>query len=233
MSRNLLLLYTQPVGLGPLAQHLTTGVEHTADILADVRAFFFWSKADEVQGLANDTRCEHWSVETQRNKKILFIVSGANVGTPDGTTWRANRNERKLCTGYVDTGGFQIWLVLHKEIRHERESRRPDDETAGEAEGRTTHGHHGLSFALVERPLENPAWMEPTPSIPSSCVQKSSVTWSCKTTLAYNSMRMSTLHFMMLERSVVDPLTSLPVNLQEQHFRETEMFSADGDDVYV
>ena len=49
MSRNLLLLYTQPVGLGPPAQHLTTGVEHTADILADVRDFF-WSKADEVQG---------------------------------------------------------------------------------------------------------------------------------------------------------------------------------------
>ena len=51
---------------------------------------------------------------------IMFIVSGANAVRllimrspglrnmavpPDGTTWRANRNERKLRTGYFHSGG--------------------------------------------------------------------------------------------------------------------------------
>ena len=29
------------------------------------------------------------------------------------------------------------------------------------------------TFSLVEQPLENSAWMEPTPSVPSSCAQES------------------------------------------------------------
>ena len=41
-------------------------------------------------------------------------------------------------------GGFQIWPVHREESRHERASRRPDDETAGKAEDRTAHGHQGL-----------------------------------------------------------------------------------------
>ena len=38
--------------------------------------------------------------------------------------------------------GFQFWPVHHEEIWHERESRRPDDETAGKAEDRTTDELH-------------------------------------------------------------------------------------------
>ena len=41
-----LLVYSQPAGLGLLADLLTSGAEHPADILADARDFGF--DADEV-----------------------------------------------------------------------------------------------------------------------------------------------------------------------------------------
>jgi len=41
------------------------------------------------------------------------------------------------------------------------------------------------------------------------------------------------LHFVKLERSVVDPLASCWETWQEQRFSETDTFSAAGDGVFV
>ena len=61
-----------------------------------------------------------------------------------GQPQRSGQGEARRRAESVDTGGIQIWLVHHEESRHEREPSRLDDETAGKAEDRTAHGHHGL-----------------------------------------------------------------------------------------
>ena len=61
-----------------------------------------------------------------------------------GQPQRSGQGEARRRAESVDTGGIQIWPVHHEESRHEREPSRLDDETAGKAEDRTAHGHHGL-----------------------------------------------------------------------------------------
>ena len=65
---------------------------------------------------------------------------------------------------------------------------------------------------LVEQPLENSSWMEP--AFLRHALKKKSLTHgraTKSTTLVHKTLRMSTSRFMTLERNVVDPLASLPV----------------------
>ena len=94
---------------------------------------------------------KHLQTVTSRGTEHSWRESAIDqISEVFGQPQRPGQGEARRHAESVDTGGFQIWLVHHEESRHQRESRRPDDETAGKAEDRTAHGHHAWAMSPRE-----------------------------------------------------------------------------------
>ena len=114
-----------------------------------------WTKKQQVVSLSSADSELYAAVKTaseglgiQIVAKDLGISCGLNLHLDSSATMclvkRRGLGKARRYAESVDTGGFQIRPVRHEESRHERETSRLDDKTAGKAEDRAAHEHHGL-----------------------------------------------------------------------------------------
>ena len=117
-----------------------------AIIMRGAHCLKVWTKKQQVERAVRrgEDRIGRAGDPERRNGlgNIVWVESapGCLSNNLHGQSQRSGQGEARRHAESVDTEGFQIWRVLHEESRHERESRRPDDETTGEAEDRTAHG---------------------------------------------------------------------------------------------